>query len=621
MKKLKKIKSIGIITLLISILLLSSCSTSPDNLKVIPKETNLVSVIDFYSLFKKGQLDEISEMKMFKTFKKEIKSENKKLSKIFNNFTEDPTSTGINFTSDIIMFYIDEARDEQYAAMSIEIKDDEKFEEFLEDILDELDIDYDIEKEENYTYALVNDYSFSWDEDKMVLLVAGDYDSSENLEDIIETIMELEEEDQISKNEEFDNFYKEKKDISFWVSSNLMESSMFGNEFEEMIENIDYDIEDNYASLFINFDDDNISFKTNFTPNSELQKLMDENDFSNSFNNDLLKNFPNKNNLVASISMNPMALYNIIEQQDVSEDLESEFEELDLGLDLKELFESFKGNAVFSLFGSKNFEYTYMSYGYGFNESEAVLLDEKYEISKAGDLSTEDKELLNQGKTIQCREFSRRFCINIKNILDNGDTIETAIKNDEKINWYEGGWEYGPYIEETGKENVPLMGMTMDLNGNKTMKKLVKKMLEENEEIKKRGDYYETKLDRKYPVFLAFDEKVCFITNDKKSIKKFKDGYDDSLSNSEMSNNMFYGSVSLDLEDYPKELRKKMEDDMTSDQKKGLKIWNEFAKSVELKVADNYSYEMTFNMKESDTNSLNTIITLINDNYKKLMTL
>ena len=284
MKTLKKIKSIGIITLLISILFLSSCSTSPDNLKVIPKGTNLVSVIDFYSLIKKGQLDEISEMKMFKTFKKEIKSENKKLSKIFNNFTEDPTSTGINFTSDIIMFYIDEARDEQYAAMSIEINDDEKFEEFLEDILDELDIDYDIEKEENYTYALVNDYSFSWDEDKMVLLVASDYDSSENLEDMIETIMELKEEDQISKNEEFVNFYKEKKDISFWVSSNLMESSMFGNEFEEIIENIDYDIEDNYASLFINFDDDNISFKTNFTPNSELQKLMDENDFSNSFN-------------------------------------------------------------------------------------------------------------------------------------------------------------------------------------------------------------------------------------------------------------------------------------------------------------------------------------------------
>ncbi len=623
MKNLKKIKSIGIIVLGISALFLSSCSSSPENLKVIPEETNAVSVIDIYSIIKKGKLNEISEFKFFKTLEKEIRNENKNVSKIIDDLIEDPTISGINFKTDVFAYYVDEAEDEKFISFSAEIKNQEKFAEFIEDILDELEIEFDIEKEKNYSYTLIeNEAVIGWDENKAVLLIAQNYSSREHLDLEVETLMELTEKDQITANENFNNFYKNKKDISVWFSSNLFEDNY---NFKKIEKEIDFDITDNYISSFLNFEDNNISLLTQFTPNSEIQKMMEENDvWKNSFNNQLLNYFPKQSFAIASISLNPVSYYNIIEQDDDFEKIQSEFER-ETELDLKDLFENIKGNAVYSLFGFENVEYTYMAYGYGFNENEAELLDERYEISKAGYLSSEDKELLNQGKTIQAESYSRRYCIDIKNIINNGGTVETAIANDSKINWYEGGWDYGKYVETTKEEYLPLMGLVIDINDKKIVEKLIGKIPED--EMNKRSDYYEFTIDNRYPAYFSFNENICFITNDKKSIKAFKDGgySSNNLGSSDISsditNSNFYSFLNLNYDEYPKDIKKEIKNNLNDNEEKMIKIWNDFAKSVELKQVDNNSIEIIFNTKENESNSLNTIISSIDDNYKYFMSL
>lgn len=621
MKELKKIKSIGIILLGITALFLSSCSSSPENLKVIPEETNIVSVIDVYSIIKKGKLTEISDLKFFKTFKKEIRNENKKVSKIIDNIIEDPTLSGIDFQTDVFVYYINESQDEKFVCLSAEIKSEEKFAEFIENVLDKSNVEFDIEKEKNYSYTIVgNDIAIGWDSDKVILLTAENYKSRENLDLEIETLFELKEKDQITTKEEFNKFYSNKKDISVWLSTNLFEGNY---DFKKIEKEIDFDITDNYISAYLNFDDDNISLKTQFSPNSEIQKLMDENNiWDNKFNSKLLSFFPKQNYATASISVNPISYYNILEQEDNFEKIQSEFEK-ETEIDLKDLFEEIKGNAIYSLFGFENVEFTYMAYGYGFNENEAELLDERYEISKAGYLSTEDKELLNQGKTIQSESYSRKYCINIKNILDDGGTIETAIENDNKINWYEGGWDYGKYIKTTNEEFLPLMGMAIDINNSKTIKKLIDKIPES--EINKRSNYYEFTVDNRYPAYFAFNESICFITNDKKSIKAFNDGgySTDNLGSSnissDISNSNFYTLLNLNYDEYPKDIKKKMNENQNDREKKMFKIWNEFAKSMELKQVDENSIEIIFNMKDNKRNSLKTIITTIDDNYKTFM--
>jgi hypothetical protein len=621
MKELKKIKSIGIILLGISALFLSSCSSSPENLKVIPEGTNVVSVIDVYSIIKKGKLTEISDLKFFKTFKKEIRSENKKVSKIIDNIIEDPTLSGIDFQTDVFVYYINEAQDEKFVCLSAEIKSEEKFAEFIENVLDKSDVEFDIEKEKNYSYTILGSkVAIGWDSDKVILLKADNYKSRNSLEIEIEILFELKEEDQITAKEEFNKFYSNKKDISVWLSTNIFEENYY---FKKIEKEIDFDITDNYISAYLNFDDDNISLKTQFLPNSEIQKMMDENNvWDNKFNSKLLSLFPKQNFATASISVNPISYYNILEQIDNFKEIQYVFKK-ETEIDLKDLFEEIKGNAIYSLFGFENVEFTYMTYGYGFNKNEAELLDKKYPISEVGYLSEEKKELLNQGKTIKCNKFSGKFCINIKNILDNGGTVETAIENDSKINWYEGGWDYGKYIKITNEEFIPLMGMAIDINNSITIKKLIDKILES--EINKRSNYYEFTVDNRYPAYFAFNESICFITNDKKSIKAFNDGgyRNDNLRSSnissDISNSNFYTFLNLNYDEYPKDIKNKMNENQNDREKKMFKIWNEFAKSMELKQVDENSIEIIFNMKDNKGNSLKTIITTIDDNYKTFM--
>jgi len=541
MKKLKSIKSIGIILFGISALLFSSCSSSPKNLKTIPNETNIVSVIDIYSIIKKGKLSEISELKFFKTFKKEIRSENKKVSKIIDNIIEDPDISGINFKTDIFIYYINEAQDEKFACVSAEIKNEEKFTEFIEDVLDRSEIEFDIEKEKKYSYTIIgNEIAIGWDNDKVIILTAGNYKSRENLDLEIETLFELKNKDQITANNEFNKFYSNKKDISLWFSTNLFEDNY---KFKKIEEEIDFDITDNYISSYLNFEPNNISLLTQFTPNREIQKMMKENDvWNNSFDNHLLNYFPKNNYATASISLNPMSYYNIIEEANDFEKIQSEFER-ETELDLKDLFETIKGSAVYSLFGFENVEYTYM----------------------------------------------------------------------------------GRYGEITNEELIPLMGLAFDINGNKIINKLIDKIPEGK--INKHSNYYEFTVDNRYPVYFAFNKSVCFITNDKKSIKAFKDGgyksgnLGGSNISSHISNSNFYTFLNLNYDEYPKNIKKEIKGNQNDREKKILKIWNEFAKSLELKQVDKNSVEIIFNIKDNKNNSLNTIITTIDDNYKYLMSL
>lgn len=567
MKHLKKIKSIGIIVLAISALLLSSCSSSPENLKVIPEETNAICVIDIYSIIKKGKLNEISELKFFKTLKKEIRNESKNVSKIIDDLIEDPTISGINFKTDVFAYYVDKAEDEKFISFSAEIKNQEKFAEFIEDILDELEID--IEKEKNYSYTLIeNEAVIGWDENKAVLLIAQNYSSREHLDLAVETLMELTEKDQITANENFNNFYKNKKDISVWFSSNLFEDNY---DFKKIEKEIDFDITDNYISSFLNFEDNNISLLTEFTPNSDIQKMMQENKvWNNSFNKNLLNYFPKKSFATASFSINPMAFYNILEQEDDFENIQEEFES-ETGFDLKDLFEAFKGNVVYSLFGFENVEYTYMGY-------EEVYNPEKYRLYNY---------------------YTDKY-------------------------YYQGGYEYKD-VEKTKKELLPLMGLAIDINGNKTIKKLIEKIPED--EIHKRSNYYEFKFDNRYPTYLAFNENIVLITNDKKSIEAFKDGgySSDNLGSSNISSDMnssnFYSFINLNYDEYPKEIKKEIKNNQNEEEEKLFKIWNDFAKSVELKKVNDNSVEIIFNTKNNESNSLNTIIKTIDDNYKYLMSL
>ena len=249
---------------------------------------------------------------------------------------DDPSISGINFLSDVFVYYVNEGDKEQYMCMSAEISDDEKFSEFLEDFMKYSDVDIDIEDEDDYSYTLVgNEGAIGWDEDKVIFLGALNYDSRDNLEDEVESLLTLEDEDQISSVDEFTDFYDDKKDISLWVSSNIINDY---DEFEFIAKQVDIDLNDNYMNMYLDFDDDNISLKTQFVLNEENQKLMEDNDvWNNDFNDELLNYFPKQNFISSSLSIDPMAYYTILKKEDSFKDINSEFKD-EMGARFKRYF-------------------------------------------------------------------------------------------------------------------------------------------------------------------------------------------------------------------------------------------------------------------------------------------
>jgi len=622
MKKIKSLKSIGISLIAIAVLFFSSCSSTPDSIKPIPKETNIVSVVDFYSLAKKGKLDKITEKKFYKTLKKEIRNENKKIAKILDEVVENPSMTGIDFSTDVFLYYINAAKDEQFTCMSAAIDDEEDFSVFIDDVLDKSGVDFDIEEEKEYKYTTVMDkMGIAWNNDVVIFLVADNHKSGKNLDLEIETLLELKDEDQISENDEFADFYKNKKDISIWYSTNMLEDSYWLKKYDKQV---DFEITNNYISSYLNFEDEEISLKTHFTPNEELKAILDENDvWDNKFNSDLLKLFPKKSYAAASISLNPTQLYEIYKKQNEEniEKVEEGFKK-QMDVDFKKVIESIGGSMVLSLYNFEKKEFTYMSYGYGFDINKARKMEKPYGIDKAGDLTDEQIEQLNAGKTITTKKYNNQVFFNIKNILDEGGNVQSAINSGKPINYYSGGYSYGKFVEKTKEATLPILGLSFDIKGNEVIKKLLKKVPEEV--LTKNGDYYEFKFDGKYPAYFAFNEESCLITNGEKTIKAFKNGgYDDDLGDSDIedgiSSSSFFAYMNLDYDEYPKDLQK-MSNEMSSDkQKKLIKEWSKFAKSIELKQNDKNSFEMIFKLKDADDNSLNTLITTIDESYEDFL--
>lgn len=569
MKLLPINQQLKIIIYSLVLVLFASCSSRPESLKAIPENTSAIAVVDVFSLYKKGNLEDLEDLEFFKTFQKEIRNEDKKVANFLEDLREDPSKTGVDFTKDVFMYYIDEGTDEKFVCVSLDLKDEEKYAEFLEDIFDKGGVDFDVEKEDLYKYIKVqNEVVFAWDSNKALIVTAQNWSSRENLELEVESLFELKVDKQIVVNKEFMSFYSNKKDVNFWVSSNILESSFYLKELEKQF---DVDMTDNYISASLEFEDDRISLQGKMFPNREVREMMKrDNVWDHDFNNALLKFLPKQSFANLAMSFNPSENYKVMQEQGELESIEKEFEK-EMGFELEDLIKSIEGSMVFSLSNIEESTYTYDTY----------------------------KMVYNENKT-------RRF---------------DASTNEY---YYEGGYEYRD-TTETRTKTLPVMSLVFDINSDKYLKKVIKKIPES--EIEEKDDYYEVKLDGSYSGYFAFDDDTFLFTNDKKSIKAFKDGGlgSKSLSGSsklsDFSGGGYYAYLNLNYDDYPKEVKKMIEEEQNDKEEEVFEIWTNFARGIELKMIDNFTLEFNLETKDNGKNSLQQLLELMDESFKSFSSL
>ena len=595
------------------LLILSACSGRPDSLLVVPEDAGFVAKANLHQLAKKGKLSEIEELKLFKMLKKELKNENRSASKIMNKYLKNLKSLGINFKEDVIVFQFDEGDDESFYGISASLSDRKKFAKFIED-----DLELSVDKGKTYYYYYDKGFGLAWDYDKLVLLFPLNYRSRSNIDIGLEYLMGLKEEKTIWSNKSFKSAYKKSDDISFWMNFDMVTSRSGWSE-SEMEDEIGFSLNGNSMAFSLNFEKGAMEVDFKFMPNEELKKkLAEANLFNKKFNKQLFNYLPNQSFATMGMSINPEGYLSYIKGFKQFSDFQEKAEE-SLGVSVKEMVKALKGSIIFSLYGFEMQKLNYLSWGYGFDENKATLMDEQYLISMAGMLSEAEKASLNEGNIIPLNSYSKNYAIDIREHLAQGLKIEDVIEKDLAVTWYEGGWAYGKYKPVTTEELVPLMGLVLDINDAKMIKKLIAKA--ENL-IEKKGNIYTFKMDDKFETYIAFTEDNLYIGNDIKVAKALANGGikgENFATNKNISSviakNPMYFQVNLNIADYPKNIQKQA---MSSSYSKlVLNAIGQFAKNMEIYGIDESSSKIKINMQDSKTNSLEGLILHLDKNYKK----
>lgn len=348
MKLFKNIEKLFLILLGFGFLL-SSCTQPAKNLDFIPKDCNFVTVFNTKTLIEKGELNKMMEDKNFQKIFSEIQTEEPESAKLLEKILKDPTYTGINFKSDVFLFLLNQLPKTNYMCLAFELKSKDKFNDF---IFESNQIGCEkaiIEKNLSFSFSKIDDnFVIAWDKDKAVFIFALDDYSCEKLDFQITPLFGISKDNIITKNEEFNKFYKNRKDISVWGSSNILKNIP---EYETLITNMPYNIFDIYFSANTSFNDGEILVEMNFTPNEEMKEMSKKYGTSKGkFNKKLLNYFPEKSYLLYSGATNLEGVINNWDELYGSNKAYAEFETL-LGTQFKDIFASLGGSFMFSCFG------------------------------------------------------------------------------------------------------------------------------------------------------------------------------------------------------------------------------------------------------------------------------
>jgi hypothetical protein len=380
MKNLKR-TTLHFFVACLSILFITACSSKPENLTLVPKDANLVATTNLMSLATKGKLNDLENFNMYKGMGKEVVNQ----SKMMKSLIEDPFLTGVRYTSDVLLFPVDN----DIICFAMDLASGDKFTAFVEDLIKESGMPATIEEKETYKFISVQgSFVLAWDSKKALIASATGY-RPKGVDAEVERLFTLKAADQISSNSEFDVFYNDKKDLNMWMSTEFIENlpnySMIKSQMPAYME-------DNFISMHLSFETDQIITSVGFSPNSTLVKEMEKyNIYGDGFNADLMKYFPQESYITVSASINPEGYFNMIKSQDELK-MAMDMMKQELQMDLSELINSFKGSMLFSLHGfnttSLGTPNPLMTLAFDINDSK--MMDELLKKVPAGEMTQTD---------------------------------------------------------------------------------------------------------------------------------------------------------------------------------------------------------------------------------------
>lgn len=347
MKNSITIKKTWLLLAILSITFVS-CKKSPEYLQLIPSDSPMVVTVDLMSLTLKADMEKVAEMEFYKSLQTELETENKQMFDLLKELEQKPASSGIDLRHDIALFLKAINQDDMYIFLTAELTDDDKFRELAEKVAATADKTLTVQKNETFSYTLIDSSGvLAWDSRK-ALLVAYVGDDSDA--DCLARAQELfTQEENLSSNKEFADFISHNKDMNFWMNMGWITKLP---ELEPLMQQMGSDMyTDSYLKMYGNFENGKIVSTSEIVPNEAMKAMYDSTRmFEADFNSELLKYLPEQNYMTVSYAIDMQSYYDMMVGQPNFKDAIATIEN-QMGLDMEQMMASLGGSILIDIHG------------------------------------------------------------------------------------------------------------------------------------------------------------------------------------------------------------------------------------------------------------------------------
>lgn len=339
---------------------LASCSKKSAIVNSIPKDAGIVLTFDMKSILQKGKFDKFDQTNMYNQIMSTLKSEDGKLDKKVEEIFKNPLNSGINLMGDMFFFMKTEGAEEQTMGFVWEMSNKSKLEDNIKLIMELDDEEYSIEKESGVNYIkfksdLKGVPMIGWDDSKFMFYTSRKAEKDGDKLKAFVSLMTQNKENSIISNSRFSKFLANKKDISMWLSSeNIMSSIPKGIAGMPLyMKSVTELGKGAYTEIHLSFRKGEILAEAFSTQGEKVKKAIDEYKLAgDKISKKVLGYIPKKSRGLMSFKINPEGLYNFLSEE---MNMKSMFEQLSAqskqftGKSVKEVLKTLGGDFVLSL--------------------------------------------------------------------------------------------------------------------------------------------------------------------------------------------------------------------------------------------------------------------------------
>lgn len=363
--------------LLMSVFFLASCTDpGPQNVNVVPSDASAVATFDFYSIAKKGKLDEFKEFKTYPKISEFLNEESEVLGDLFSQMIDDPSISGIDWSKKAIWFM--EGIESPSAYMVLEMDDKAKFREMLDKVKEEAAADAeDIQSGEGFDYIDGGGSIMAWNDKVVLMKINGAYDSEAALSDVAERLANTQE-NSIASSEKFNSFYNEGNDVAFWMPMaqfyDIYNTAMNSMSSEDM-PRMDWLFEgESFVIAALNFNKDDYRMTMRLDPSDEVRAKLDEIYTGEPLDAEILNYLPADAYMLLTAHSSKDAKSAMMELygEDVFANMDEMMANAGVPFKYSQILESFGGNFAMSLSTIAMEPYMRQQYNYYTGETEMV---------------------------------------------------------------------------------------------------------------------------------------------------------------------------------------------------------------------------------------------------------